>query len=36
MRRPVIVIAATVAGLVGLLSFHTPPAHLGLSGQSGT
>jgi uncharacterized protein with FMN-binding domain len=36
MRRPVIVIAATVAGLVGLLSFHTPPAHLGLSGLSGT
>jgi uncharacterized protein with FMN-binding domain len=36
MRRPVIVIAATVAGLVGLLSFHTQPAHLGLSGQSGT
>jgi uncharacterized protein with FMN-binding domain len=35
MRRPVIVIAATVAGLVGLLSFHTPPAHLGLSGLSG-
>ncbi len=31
-----IVIAATVAGLVGLLSFHTPPAHLGLSGLSGT
>ena len=31
-----IVIAATVAGLVGLLSFHTPPARLGLSGLSGT
>lgn len=31
-----IVIAATVAGLVGLLSFHTPPAHLGLSSLSGT
>ncbi len=31
-----IVIAATVAGLVGLLSFRTPPARLGLSGLSGT
>jgi uncharacterized protein with FMN-binding domain len=35
MRRPVIVIGATVAGLVGLLSFHTAPAHLGLAGLSG-
>jgi uncharacterized protein with FMN-binding domain len=32
----VIVIGATVAGLVGLLSFHTSPAHLGLAGLSGT
>jgi len=36
MRRTVIVIAATVAGLVGLLSFHTAPAHLGLSNLAGT
>ncbi len=36
MKRPMIVIAATVAGLVGLLSFRTPPARLGLSGLSGT
>jgi uncharacterized protein with FMN-binding domain len=36
MKRPVIVIGATVAGLVGLLSFHTAPAHLGLAGLSGT
>ena len=35
MRRSVIVIAATVAGLVGLLSFHTTPARLGLAGLSG-
>ncbi len=35
MRRPVIVIGATVAGLVGLLSFHTAPARLGLAGLSG-
>jgi uncharacterized protein with FMN-binding domain len=35
MRRPVIVIVATVAGLVGLLSFRTTPAHLSLGGLSG-
>ena len=36
MRRPVIVIGATVTGLIGLLSFHTTPAHLGLAGLAGT
>ena len=30
-----IVIVATVAGLVGLLSFHTTPAHLTLGGLPG-
>jgi uncharacterized protein with FMN-binding domain len=35
MRRPVIVIVATVAGLIGLLSFHTTPARLSLGGLSG-
>lgn len=36
MRRSVIVIVATVAGLVGLLSFHTAPARFGVAGLSGT
>ena len=39
MRRAPIVIAATVAGLVGVLAFHTTPARLGagiLPGVSGT
>jgi len=36
MRRPAIVIVATAVGLIGLLSFHTAPAHLGLAAQSGT
>jgi len=36
MRRPLIVIGATVAGLIGLMSFHTSPAHLGLAGLAGT
>jgi uncharacterized protein with FMN-binding domain len=35
MTRAVIVIVATVAGLVGLLSFHTAPAHLTLGGLPG-
>jgi uncharacterized protein with FMN-binding domain len=35
MRRPVIVIVATAAGLIGLLSFHTTPAQLSLGGLSG-
>lgn len=30
MRKPIIVIAATVAGLVGVLTFHTTPARLTL------
>ena len=36
MRRAPIVIGATVAGLVGVLSFHTKPASLTLGGLSGT
>jgi len=39
MRRAPIVITATVAGLVGVLAFHTTPARLGagtLPGVSGT
>lgn len=35
MKRPIIVIGATVVGLIGLLSFHTSPAHLGVAGLSG-
>ena len=39
MRRAPIVITATVAGLVGVLAFHTTPARLSagtLPGVSGT
>ncbi len=39
MRRAPIVVTATVAGLVGVLAFHTTPARLGagtLPGVSGT
>jgi len=35
MRRAPIVIAATAAGLVGILSFHTKPASLTLGGVPG-
>ncbi len=35
MRRAVIVIAATVAGLVGVLTFHTTPARLTLGALPG-
>src|ERR1022692_1911241 len=35
MRRTVIVIGATVAGLVGVLSFHTTPSHLSLGALPG-
>jgi len=36
MRRAPIVIGATAAGLVGVLSFHTTPARLTIGGLSGT
>jgi uncharacterized protein with FMN-binding domain len=36
MKRPIIVIGATMVGLIGLLSFHTSPARLGVAGLSGT
>ncbi len=36
MRRAPIVIGATIAGLVGVLSFHTRSASLGLGSASGT
>ncbi len=35
MRRTVIVIGATVAGLVAVLSFHTTPSHLSLGALPG-
>ena len=36
MRKPIIVIAATVAGLVGVLTFHTTPARLTLGSVPNT
>ena len=36
MRRAVLIVVATVAGLVAVLSFHTKPAHLTLGVLPGT
>jgi len=35
VKRPVIVTTATIVGLVGVLSFHTRPAHLSLGSLPG-
>jgi len=34
MRRAPIVLAGTVAGLAGVLTFHTTPTKLGLAGAA--